>query len=345
MIKHILTTAGAIMLVFFLVNNTIAQKVTVLQQGKPVSIRGLSVVNDKIAWISSSKGYVAVTKDAGKTWNWQQVKGFENSDFRDVEGFSDKEAVIMSSGTPALILKTMDGGSSWQTKYHNRDTSIFLDAMDFLGKYGCVMGDPLNDHFVLFETTDKGKTWKERDASRSPMAHHGEASFAASGTCLHVFDNGLIKSNSLLMVSGGSVANLYNSKISEKKWVTQLLPLTQGRSSAGAFSIATNGKHWVAVGGDYQRDSRTDSTACYSFDAGKTWKIARACPAFQSCVQHLEGKIYLSTGTSGTYLSKDDGISWTKIDAASYNVCVRTQHGKLILLAGNGGKIGLFSLK
>ena len=345
MIKQILTAAGAIMLVFILINNTIAQKVTVLQQGKPVSIRGLSVVNDKVAWISSSKGYVAVTKDAGKTWNWQQVKGFETSDFRDIEAFSDKEAIIMSSGTPALILKTTDGGSSWQTKYHNRDTSIFLDAMDFLGKYGCVMGDPLNDHFVLFETKDKGKTWKERDASKLPAARHGEASFAASGTCLHVFDNGLIKSNSILMVSGGSSANLYNAQISAKKWITQPLPLAQGRSSAGAFSIATNGKHWVAVGGDYQRDSRTDSTACYSFDAGKTWKIARTCPAFQSCVQHLEGKIYLSTGTSGTYLSKDDGISWTKIDAGSYNVCVRTQHGKLTLLAGNGGKIGLFSLK
>ncbi|MBW4890706.1 oxidoreductase [Mucilaginibacter sp. HMF5004] len=345
MIKKLLTAISLAGLFLLYVNSAAAQKVTVLQQSKPVSIRGLSVVNDKIAWVSSSKGSFAVTKDAGKTWSWQQVKGFETSDFRDVEAFSDKEAVMMSSGTPALILKTLDGGSTWQVKYHNRDTSVFLDAMDFLGKYGCVMGDPLGNHFVLFETTDKGKNWKERDILKSPAGIPGEACFAASGTCLHVFDNGLIKSNSLLMVSGGSVANLYMAPISAKKWVMQPLPISQGRPSAGAFSIATNGKHWVAVGGDYQRDSRTDSTACYSFDAGKTWKIAKAGPGFQSCVQHIEGKIYLSTGTAGTYLSKDEGITWTKIDAGSYNVCIKTQHGKLTLLAGNGGKIATFSLK
>ncbi len=147
------------------------------------------------------------------------------------------------------------------------------------------------------------------------------------------------------MGSGGTTSNLYKAPIPDKKWTIQPLPLAQGRSSAGAFSIATDGKYWVAVGGDYARDTRTDSTACYSNDAGKTWKISKTTPAFQSCVQHLEGKLYPSTGTSGTYLSKDEGLTWTKIDAGSYNVCVRTQHGKLTLLAGNGGKIAMFSLK
>ena len=134
-----------------------------------------SVVTDKVAWVSGSKGHVAVTKDGGRTWNWQQVRGFESSDFRDVEGFSDKEAVIMSSGTPALILKTLDGGLSWQVKYRNRDTSVFFDAMDFKNKYGCVMGDPINNRFVIFETFDKGNTWRQKDYSKSPMAHYGRS--------------------------------------------------------------------------------------------------------------------------------------------------------------------------
>src|SRR5476651_533761 len=196
MIKQVLKNVGTTLALFILIINASAQKVTVLQQGRAVSIRGLSVVNDKVAWVSSNKGYVAVTKDAGKTWYWQQVKGFEQSDFRDIEAFSDKEAVIMSSGTPAVILKTLDGGASWQVKYHNRDTSVFLDAMDFQGKYGCIMGDPFSNRFMLFETTDRGKTWKTRDAFKSPYARNDEAAFAASGTCLNVYDNGLINSNS-----------------------------------------------------------------------------------------------------------------------------------------------------
>src|SRR6201994_1475728 len=94
-----------------------AQHIEVLQQGKPTSIRGLSVVDDNVAWVSGSKGTIAITTNGGKTWDWQQVKGFENADFRDIEAFSSKEAIIMSSGTPALILKTTDGGQNWKVKY------------------------------------------------------------------------------------------------------------------------------------------------------------------------------------------------------------------------------------
>ena len=65
-----------------------AQHIEVLQQGKPTSIRGLSVVNDKTAWVSGSKGTIAITNNGGKTWDWQQVKGFEKTDFRDIEAFS-----------------------------------------------------------------------------------------------------------------------------------------------------------------------------------------------------------------------------------------------------------------
>jgi hypothetical protein len=111
--------------------SVLAQHIELLQQGKPTSIRGLSVVDNNVAWASGYNGYIATTIDGGKSWNWQQVKGFEKSDFRDIEAFSDKEAVIMSSGTPALILKTIDGGANWKVNYRNTDTTYFLDAMDF----------------------------------------------------------------------------------------------------------------------------------------------------------------------------------------------------------------------
>src|ERR1700761_8038333 len=130
-----------------------AQTIVQLQQGKHTSIRGLSVVDDNVAWISGSAGNISITTDGGKTWDWQQVKGFEKVDFRDIEAFSDKEAVIMSSGTPALILKTTDGGANWQLKYRNADSVYFLDAMDFFDKnHGAVLGDPIKNRFVLLTT-------------------------------------------------------------------------------------------------------------------------------------------------------------------------------------------------
>ena len=73
-----------LILTFAILTNlaAIAQHIEVLQQGKPNSIRGLSVVDDHVAWISASKGTIATTGDGGRTWNWKQVAGFEKSDFR-----------------------------------------------------------------------------------------------------------------------------------------------------------------------------------------------------------------------------------------------------------------------
>src|SRR5580698_7326065 len=135
---------GLVTLLMLCVSIAKAQHIVLLQQGKPTSIRGLSVVNDNIAWISGSKGHIALTMDGGKNWAWQQVKGYENSDFRGIHAFSDKEAIIMSSGTPAVVLKTVDGGKTWAEKYRNADTSYFLDAMDFAdAHHGFILGDPI----------------------------------------------------------------------------------------------------------------------------------------------------------------------------------------------------------
>jgi photosystem II stability/assembly factor-like uncharacterized protein len=309
-----------------------AQSIVPLQQGKPTSIRGLSVVDDNVAWVSGSRGNVAITSDGGKTWNWQQVKGYEKSDFRDVEAFSAKEAVIMSSGTPALILKTIDGGTTWQEKYRNTDTTYFLDAMDFNNpKHGIVLGDPIKNKFLLLETNDGAETWHPFKNELDAMP--GEAAFAASGTCLRVDQKAII------IVSGGKVA------ANSQKWHYAQLPLAQGKSSEGAFSSAKEKNNLIIVGGDYAKDKRRDSTACYSTDNGLTWKLIENSPlAFQSSIEYFTYDIVVSTGTSGSNISADGGKTWKRIDDISYNVCRKAKKGKLILLAGDRGKIGILKM-
>ena len=212
MLPNYLKLTCFFLLVFFIAGNIKAQSIVLLQQNKPVSIRGLSVVDDSVAWVSGSKGWIGVTLNGGKNWSWQQVPGFEKADFRDVEAFSDKEAIIMSSGTPALILKTVDGGSSWQVKYRNADTTYFFDAMDFADKqHGYVLGDPINNKFVLMETMDQGETWAM--VKTRPDAMSGEAAFAASGTCLRV-------TNQMFnIVTGGTYSRVLISPVSEMNWV------------------------------------------------------------------------------------------------------------------------------
>jgi len=315
-----------------------AQSVSILQHGNPTNIRGLSVVDDSVAWVSGSKGTIALTRNGGKTWRWQQVKGFEKADFRDIEAFSNKEAIIMSSGTPALILKTIDGGVSWQEKYHNADTCYFFDAMDFANpKHGLVLGDPVKGKFLLLETKNGGENWTA--VENAPAALPGEAAFAASGTCLRF--NGLIT----IVTGGGSSRALISPNNPRKIWITVKLPLTDGKQSRGAFSIAFGKDESVVVGGDYQNDKKTDSVAYLVPEStgGDTDYYPLKGPAgFQSCVENLNTNTFISTGTPGSNITTDGGKTWAKIDDASFNVCRKAKHGKLVLLAGNGGKIGIF---
>ena len=339
-VRHI-KLFGLVILLILCTDIVKAQHIVLLQQGKPTSIRGLSVVDNNIAWISGSKGYVALTKDGGKTWLWQQVKGHEKSDFRGIQAFSAEEAIIMSSGTPALVLKTTDGGITWVEKYKNTDTTYFLDAMDFADtEHGYILGDPINNKFILLETKDAGETWNI--STTRPDALPGEAAFAASNTCLRV-DTSAIK-----IVTGGSHSQLLvflQNKTDQNHWMYSPTGLAQGKLSQGTFSFAENSSIQIFVGGDYTKDRKIDSVASY---------IAYSCyvnvihyprtppMGYQSCVEYIKDNSFLSTGTSGTNITVDGSQTWNKIDSISFNVCRKAKHGTIVLLAGNDGKIAIF---
>src|SRR5450432_3522948 len=110
---------------------TDAQQIKMLTSGKSSSLRGLSVVNDSIIWASGSGGSVGLSTDSGKSWKWNLVIGYEKSDLRDIEAFSDKEAVIMGITEPAIILRTTDAGNNWIVSFKDTTKSAFLDAMCF----------------------------------------------------------------------------------------------------------------------------------------------------------------------------------------------------------------------
>lgn len=314
-----------------------AQTITAIQQGRPTSIRGLSVVDNKIAWVSGSKGTIGISTDGGTNWTWTQIKGYEKSDFRDVEAFSDQEAVIISSGSPAYILKTTDGGANWNIKYQQADTTYFLDAMDFANKqHGFVLGDPIGGKFLLLETTNGGETWAPY--ANPPMALKDEAAFAASGTCLRV-------DKLITIVTGGSSSRILTSPVGNKSWTAKALPLTNGAASRGAFSVAYGNQQTIIVGGNYAKDKQTDSVA-YMFP-GPMARFKNNIPitgpaGYQSSVEYINGSTFLSTGTSGTNLTTDGGKTWKQLGTVSYNVCRKAKNGNLVLLAGDGGKIGIY---
>jgi hypothetical protein len=319
--------------------SSFAQKpsITILDSGLNTSLRGLSVVNQNVIWCSGSNGQVGRSIDGGKQFKWQKVLGYEQRDFRDIEAFDDKTAIIMAISEPAIILKTIDGGSTWQKVLEDQTKGMFLDAMSFDKKgNGLVIGDPIDGKIYLAKTKDFGNTWEKE--TQAFTAKNGEAFFASSGTNIVCRKH---KKRPYLFVSGGKISRLFYSNQSI------VLPLMQGKESTGANSIAIWKNKAVVVGGDFTKDQRADSN-CVLLRMGCK-KININTPqqqpnGYKSCVIFINKKNILACGTSGVDISYNRGINWECISKQSFHVVQKSKTGNAIYLAGAKGKVAKIDL-
>jgi photosystem II stability/assembly factor-like uncharacterized protein len=315
----------------------LAQEIKVLTSGHPVSIRGLSVVDDKILWVSGSNWQVGRSTDGGLTWKWQTVRGFEKTDFRDIEAFDEKTAVIMGIGEPAHILKTFNGGESWKLVYSDSTKGVFLDAMEYWedGR-GLAVGDPIRGRLYMARTSDYGNHWQKMDSTRLPQLADGEAFFASSGTNLRTMNF-----KEALIVSGGSRSRVYaRGRVGE-------LPLLQGSESTGANSVAVSYKNnkadrIVVVGGDFKQDTSRRGNCALSADQGRTWTLPLVAPfGYRSCAEFIGPNTLIACGTSGVDISADNGNTWQRLSAEGFHVCRKARYGKSVFLAGSQGRIAI----
>ena len=313
-----------------------AQTIETLTSGQAVSIRGLCPVNDEVIWVSGSRGTVGKSLDGGKTWKWITVKGFEKTDFRDIEAFNAQTAIIMGIAEPAYILKTTDGGENWKVVFTDSTKGMFLDAMDFYdNKHGVVVGDPIDNKFYIAKTNDGGNTWRKTPAVMQSNATSGEGCFASSGSNIHYFRN-----KDFLFVSGGTVSRLHDDAGGRP------LPIIQGKESTGANSIAVRSdgprvsNTFIITGGDFTNDKDTTQNCVLTHDGGHTWMHPATPPhGYRSCVIYITNKKLLCCGTSGVDLSTDSGNTWRLISPDGFHVCRKAKSGKVVYLAGSNGRV------
>jgi len=310
-----------------------AQTIQILTSGTKTSIRGLSVVNNSVLWASGSNGSIARSTDGGKTFNWITVKGYEQRDFRDVEAFDSNIAIIIAVAEPAIILKTKDGGNTWKKVFEDSTKGMFLDAMDFAGKYGVVVGDPIGGKGFMALTNDSGSHWSASQLHYT--LDSGEAFFASSGTNIKLTTDSFENRYKYMAVSGGVQSSLLTNKKNK-------LSLVQGKESTGANSISINQKNRsiVIVGGDFKDDKDTTGNSVLSKDYGKTWLHPQTPPhGYRSCVAFIKDNQLITCGTSGVDISNDGGMNWTLISPESFHVCQKAKTGNAVFLAGKDGRI------
>ncbi len=304
------------------------------------SLRGLSVVNQKVIWASGTGGTFIRTIDGGKTWKVKIVPGAEKLDFRDIEAFDANTAYVLSigNGENSRIYKTTDGGENWKLQFINKNEKAFFDAIACWDRSNCVaMSDPVDGHYVLIETSNGGENWKPIISNKMPAAKDGEAAFAASGTCLMTHGK-----TGAFLVSGGNDARVFRSNDRGKTWAVSDTPIVKGTAGSGIFSIAMyNANKGVIVGGNYEKPNEAANNLAFTNDAGKSWKAAGGLSGYRSGVTYVDKMTIIAAGSSGSDISYDGGKTWKNLDMENYNA-VQSKGKNAVWAVGANGLVVKF---
>ena len=270
-------------------------KLTPQQSGTTQLLISVSPVDSRVVWAAGTGGTYVVTTDGGEHWKAAVVPGAENDQFRDVYGVSDKVAYLMSIGnntTDFKVYKTVDGGAHWTIQFTNEDPLAFYDCFAFwTPDRGITHSDSGNGVFPDIRTKN-GNTW-ESIAANMPPALPGEASFAASGTCIAAQG----ETNAWITTGGSTIARILATKDGGNTWNAYDTPLLSSPSAGGVSVAFRDSRHGIVGGGDLS--SNTSADTAISDDGGRTWALTTAPP--------LQGAIFCLAYVRGTRNNEEEG--------------------------------------
>jgi photosystem II stability/assembly factor-like uncharacterized protein len=323
--------------------------------GTTSNLIAVSPVNERIVWASGANGTFLLTANGGKTWKSGVVPGAETLQFRDVQGVSDRIAYLQSIGdntTDFRIYKTEDGGEHWTLQFQNQTASAFYDCFAFwTPDRGISHSDSVNGVFPDIRTVD-GKNWKSI-ANKMPPALPGEASFAASGTC--VATQGFL--NAWIATGGSTAARILATRDGGNSWNAYVTPLVSN-PSAGAFTVAfRDGWNGVVGGGDLDPGDPNNARTAVSDDGGRKWKLTKAPPVTGAIfgLAYANGNgpdcwfggdrehtVVVTADTGGAAWTPDEGDTWYPLTGVNGYWAVafaNPQNGWLVGLNGTILKI------
>ena len=316
-------------------------KWTALSSGVTARLRGVSAVNERVAWASGSRGTIIRTTDGGATWQALTIPGTEKLDFRDIDAIDEKTAYVLSigNGEASRIYKTIDAGATWVEQFVNKDEKAFFDAMAFWdANRGIAVSDSNEGQFVIMTTTNGGKSWTRVPAAGLPAALPNEGFFAASGTNVTVLPPNRV----WLGTGAASESRVLRSPDGGRTWTIAKTPLASG-SSSGIFSIAfSDAMHGIVVGGDYKVESAAVDNAATTSDGGATWTLMKGLTGFRSVVAYTarDGASLVAVGPLGADFSTDRGKTWTAIPGPGFDTFSVAPRSRIGFGAGAKGAIG-----
>jgi photosystem II stability/assembly factor-like uncharacterized protein len=327
------------------------------ESGTTAGLRGIFSVDGTVAWASGTGGSVLRTIDGGAHWTKCAVPDAATDgatlDFRGVQAWDAKTAIVMSSGKGGLsrLYKTTDGCLHWKLLLHNPEKEGFWDTLYFmerwdgksLGNTGYLLGDPVNGAFWLLISRDFGRNWIKQKGIGLQISVATQSVFAASNSSF------VSRDGFPAFGSGGSGgAFVYSMTMTsicvddcppehmnldgkDDRWTPRRVPLGQNTDSSGIFSIGSRpassvypalSRVYVIVGGDYSNPNNSANTAAFQLAGnGEHWTASTIPPhGYRSAVQWSEAlKVWITVGTNGSDISRDDGKTWQPLDDGNWN--------------------------
>lgn len=312
----------------------------------------VSPVNSQVVWAAGTGGTFVVTTNGGNTWRSGVVSGADQLQFRDVQGVSDQIAYLLSIGnntTDFRIYKTTDGGNTWNIEFTNQTTNAFYDCFAFwTPDNGVAHSDSVNGVFPDILTTD-GLTWNPIPSM--PPALPGEASFAASGTCITT--QGL--TNAWITTGGATISRILATTDGGTTWNAYNTPLYSSPSAGGISVAFRDALHGVVGGGDLSQNFYGQMAV--TSDGGQIWTMTSPppIPGAIFCLAYANGSatvkntftrtVVVTSETEPNYSSgsaawtSDEGQTWHTLSQASGYWAVAFADAQDGWFVGNNGQI------
>ena len=275
--------------------------------------------------VVGERGHILFSNDDGATWTQARVPVQVMLTAVRMHDAQTGWAV----GHDAVILRTRDGGETWQLVHYAPQTQLpLLDVWFRDGDSGFAVGA----FGIFLATADGGDTWTCRNGcweetdgqSGPPLLHAPDSDFEDD---FHL--NAIAPAGSGRLFLAGEAGALYRSDDDGKTW--RALPSPYRGSWFGALAVDAN---TVLVAGLRGRLFRSE-------DAGESWtKIETGTTATLTDLVQASPDLMLVTGLAGAFLtSRDNGLSVSYRPLPSrqgISTALATANGSIVLVGESG---------
>jgi photosystem II stability/assembly factor-like uncharacterized protein len=317
-----------------------APRLTPQSSGTTVLLQAVSPVSGTVVWVSGHGGTVAITTDGGASWHARVVPGADTLQFRDVHGIDRSTAYLLSAGPGEMsrIYKTRDGGDSWELQWVNEEPEGFYDCFDFWDeRRGVAYGDAVDGELRILLTVDGGLNWTRVPGEKLPAAQTGEGGFAASGTCVRVWEGG----HAWIATGNAERARVLISDDWGRTWTAVETPLIGGEAAGSTTITFRDRLNGLVMGGALANTKGHTDNVAVSADGGHTWVLAgrprMAGAAYGATfVPRSPSPTVIAVGPGGADYSIDNGRSWASLHDESYWGIAAAESGAAWLVGPEG---------